>query len=98
MKQSNVLYKDILIRYFDVLQAGVVSQGGNGGGSRTTILNIVMQLRKCAAHPYLFPGIEDQSLPSLGEYMVENCGKMVLLDKLLMRLKELGHVYYCLHK
>jgi Superfamily II DNA/RNA helicases, SNF2 family len=79
------LYKDILLRDIDVLQ------GGNGGGSHTAILNIVMQLRKCAGHPYLFPGIEDRSLPPLGEHLVENCGKMVLLDKLLIRLREKGH-------
>ncbi len=77
------LYRDILIRDIDALQ-------GNSG-SRTAILNIVMQLRKCAGHPYLFPGAEDRSLPPLGEHLVENCGKMVLLDKLLRRLKERGH-------
>jgi SWI/SNF-related matrix-associated actin-dependent regulator of chromatin subfamily A member 5 len=77
------LYRDILIRDIDALQ-------GNSG-SRTSILNIVMQLRKCAGHPYLFPGAEDRTLPPLGEHLVENCGKMVLLDKLLKRLKERGH-------
>eukprot|EP00804_Cyclotella_cryptica_P021885 CCRYP_000846-RA/>CCRYP_000846-RA protein AED:0.28 eAED:0.28 QI:206/0.85/0.87/1/1/1/8/1264/1475 len=79
------LYKDILMRDLDTLT------GGSGGGSRTAVLNIVMQLRKCAGHPYLFPGVEDRSLPPLGEHLVENCGKMVLLDKLLIRLKERGH-------
>ena len=77
------LYRDILIRDIDALQ-------GNSG-NRTAILNIVMQLRKCAGHPYLFPGVEDRTLPPLGEHLVENCGKMVLLDKLLKRLKERGH-------
>jgi SWI/SNF-related matrix-associated actin-dependent regulator of chromatin subfamily A member 5 len=77
------LYRDILIRDIDALQ-------GNSG-SRTAILNIVMQLRKCAGHPYLFPGVEDRTLPPLGEHLVDNCGKMVLLDKLLKRLKERGH-------
>jgi len=76
------LYRDILIRDIDSIQ-------GNSG-SRTAILNIVMQLRKCAGHPYLFPGVEDRSLPPLGEHLVENCGKMVLLDKLLKRLQERG--------
>mmetsp|Transcript_24578 Transcript_24578/g.50608 ORF Transcript_24578/g.50608 Transcript_24578/m.50608 type:complete len:1255 (-) Transcript_24578:97-3861(-) len=79
------LYKDILMRDLDTLT------GKGGGGSRTAVLNIVMQLRKCAGHPYLFPGVEDRSLPPLGEHLVENCGKMVLLDKLLVRLKERGH-------
>jgi hypothetical protein len=27
----------------------------------------------------------------LGEHLVENCGKMVLLDKLLKRMRERGH-------
>jgi SWI/SNF-related matrix-associated actin-dependent regulator of chromatin subfamily A member 5 len=77
------LYRDILIRDIDAIQGT--------SGNRTAILNIVMQLRKCAGHPYLFPGVEDRSLPPLGEHLVENCGKMVLLDKLLKRLKENGH-------
>lgn len=77
------LYRDILTRDIEAIQGK--------SGSRTAILNIVMQLRKCAGHPYLFPGVEDRSLPPLGEHLVENCGKMVLLDKLLTRLKERGH-------
>ena len=79
------LYRDILMRDLDTLT------GKGGAGSRTAVLNIVMQLRKCAGHPYLFPGIEDRTLDPLGEHLVENCGKMVLLDKLLLRLKERGH-------
>ena len=35
--------------------------------------------------------MEDRSLPPLGEHLVENCGKMVLLDKLLKRLRARGH-------
>ena len=77
------VYRDILMRDIDTLQ-------GKGTG-RTALLNIVMQLRKCAGHPYLFPGIEDRSLPPLAEHLVENSGKMVLLDKLLKRLKQKGH-------
>lgn len=79
------LYRNILLRDFDALQG----QGSSGG--RSALLNIVMQLRKCAGHPYLFPGVEDRTLPPLGDHLVNNCGKMVLLDKLLQRLKERGH-------
>ena len=82
-KMQKELYRDILRRDINALQGK--------GSSRTAILNIVMQLRKCAGHPYLFPGVEDRTLPPLGEHLVENCGKMVLLDKLLKRLKERGH-------
>jgi len=79
------LYRDILLRDFDALQ------GQGSSGSRSALLNIVMQLRKCAGHPYLFPGVEDRTLPPLGDHLVSNCGKMALLDKLLKRLKERGH-------
>ena len=79
------VYRDILMRDIDTLQ------GTGKGSGRTALLNIVMQLRKCAGHPYLFPGIEDRSLPPLGEHLVESSGKMVLLDKLLKRLQEKGH-------
>lgn len=77
------LYRDILKREIDTVN-GV-------NGSRTAVLNIVMQLRKCCNHPYLFPGIEDRSLDALGDHLVTTCGKMVLLDKLLIKLKERGH-------
>jgi SWI/SNF-related matrix-associated actin-dependent regulator of chromatin subfamily A member 5 len=50
-----------------------------------------MQLRKCCNHPYLFPGIEDRTLDPMGDHLYLNCGKMVLLDKLLAKLKERGH-------
>ena len=79
------LYKEILLRDIDVVSG---NEGSKGQQGRTAVLNIVMQLRKCAGHPYLFPGQEDRTLPPLGQHLVENCGKMVLLDKLLKRLKE----------
>lgn len=78
------LYRQILLRDIDTVN------GGNSG-SRTAILNIVMQLRKCCNHPYLFPGIEDRALDPLGEHLYANCGKMVLLDKLLGKMFARGH-------
>lgn len=47
---------------------------------------MLMQLRKVCVHPYLFDGVEDRSLPEDGEHLVENSGKMVVLDKLLKKL------------
>ena len=38
-----------------------------------------------------FEGVEDRSLDPLGEHLIENCGKLVVVDKLLKRLKSLGH-------
>ena len=57
---------------------------------------LMLFLTNCLVHkpsrsPYLFPGVEDRTLPPLGEHLVENCGKLVVLDKLLKRLRERGH-------
>ncbi|KAG2500855.1 hypothetical protein HYH03_001616 [Edaphochlamys debaryana] len=60
----------------------------NGGADRAKLLNVVMQLRKCCNHPYLFQGAEPGPPFITGEHLVENSGKLVLLDKLLPRLKE----------
>ena len=79
------LYKKILRREVDTVN------GGGSASSKTALLNIVMQLRKACNHPYLFEGMEDRKLDPLGEHLVTNCGKMVLLDKLLLKMKERGH-------
>jgi len=95
------LYKDLLSRNRDLVigktPAGATAAasggggGGHGGGNRTAILNIVMQLRKCCNHPYLFQGAEDRNLDPHGSHLIDNCGKLVLLDKLLTRLAAKGH-------
>ncbi|KAK9820501.1 hypothetical protein WJX72_011031 [[Myrmecia] bisecta] len=59
----------------------------NGGADRSRLLNIVMQLRKCCNHPYLFQGAEPGPPYFAGDHLVENSGKMVLLDKLLPKLQ-----------
>jgi len=56
-------------------------------GVKTALLNIVMQLKKCCNHPYLFDGAEPEPFEA-GEHLVTNCGKMVILDKLLTSLKQ----------
>ncbi|KAL7558628.1 hypothetical protein ACA910_019459 [Epithemia clementina (nom. ined.)] len=79
------LYKQLLLRDLDSIT------GKAAGKNRTAVLNIVMQLRKCCGHPYLFEGVEDRNLDPLGEHLVDNCGKLSMVDKLLKRLKEKGH-------
>lgn len=61
-----------------------------GGADRSRLLNVVMQLRKCCNHPYLFQGAEPGPPYITGEHLIQNSGKMVLLDKLLPKLKERG--------
>ena len=60
------------------------------GANRTRMLNMLMQLRKCANHPYLFEGAEQPPFTN-DERLIENSGKMTLLDKLLLRLHKEGH-------
>ena len=62
----------------------------NGAGERSRLLNIVMQLRKCCNHPYLFQGAEPGPPFTTDMHLIENAGKMVLLDKLLPKLQEKG--------
>jgi len=85
---QKAVYRQVLMRDIDQINTGF---GGNSSGSRTAILNIVMQLRKCCNHPYLFPGVEDRNENPFGEHLITNCGKMVLLDKLLGKLFERKH-------
>ncbi|KAJ1336566.1 hypothetical protein BSLG_007350 [Batrachochytrium salamandrivorans] len=58
--------------------------------SKTRLQNIVMQLRKCCNHPYLFDGAEPGPPYTTDQHLVDNSGKMALLDKLLQHLKTQG--------
>jgi len=74
-------YKNILSKNIDAL---------NATANRVRMLNILMQLRKCVNHPYLFEGAEQPPFTN-DERLVKNSGKLDLLDKLLPRLKKDGH-------
>jgi SWI/SNF-related matrix-associated actin-dependent regulator of chromatin subfamily A member 5 len=54
-------------------------------------LNLLMQLRKVCNHPYLFPGIELEDAPSMGEHLIETSGKLIILDQLLTKLYAEGN-------
>ncbi|KIK92120.1 hypothetical protein PAXRUDRAFT_830263 [Paxillus rubicundulus Ve08.2h10] len=80
-------YKNILTKNFQGL---VKSANGN---NNISLLNIAMELKKAANHPFLFDGAEnrtDNSEETL-KGLVMNSGKMVLLDKLLARLRQDAH-------
>ena len=60
------------------------------------LLNIIMELKKCCNHPFLFPQAEEEYRGREGDVgavdrLVLTSGKMVLLDKLLRRLKDTSH-------
>uniref|UniRef100_A0A6A7G0I3 ISWI chromatin-remodeling complex ATPase CHR11 n=2 Tax=Hirondellea gigas TaxID=1518452 RepID=A0A6A7G0I3_9CRUS len=79
-KLQKRVYKSILMREIDSLNGSTTQ--------KTRLLNIVMQLRKASNHPYLFDGIEDRDLDPFGEHLIENSGKLVILDKLLTKLRK----------
>merc|ERR1712088_586337 len=67
-----------------------------GGGAQVSLLNIMMELKKCANHPYLLPGpAEDAPIGPNGLFevnaMIKACGKLTLLKKMLDQLKIEGH-------
>ena len=57
------------------------------GSSTSHYKNILVQLRKVCNHPYLFPGVEAEDAPELGEHLIRTSGKMQFLDKLLKKCK-----------
>lgn len=63
---------------------------GAGKTDKMRLLNILMQLRKCCNHPYLFDGAEPGPPYTTDTHLVENSGKMRILDKLLPRLQQEG--------
>ncbi|KAK6365878.1 uncharacterized protein PV06_04637 [Exophiala oligosperma] len=78
--------------YQRILEKDIDAVNGAGGKreSKTRLLNIVMQLRKCCNHPYLFEGAEPGPPYTTDEHLVYNSGKMIILDKILNRMKEEG--------
>ncbi|XP_074651868.1 SWI/SNF-related matrix-associated actin-dependent regulator of chromatin subfamily A member 5-like [Tubulanus polymorphus] len=76
-------YTKILMKDIDVVN-------GAGRSDKMRLLNILMQLRKCCNHPYLFDGAEPGPPYTTDKHLVDNCGKMVLLDKLLPKLQADG--------
>lgn len=68
-----------------------------GKMDKMRLLNILMQLRKCCNHPYLFDGAEPGPPYTTDLHLVVNSGKMVVLDKLLPKLKEQGMCIWALY-
>ena len=78
--------------YQKILEKDIDAVNGAAGKreSKTRLLNIVMQLRKCCNHPYLFEGAEPGPPYTTDEHLVYNSGKMVILDKILSRMQKQG--------
>ncbi|XP_043686064.1 chromodomain-helicase-DNA-binding protein 1 isoform X2 [Vespula pensylvanica] len=80
-------YKWILTKNYNALRKGVK-------GSTMTFLNIVIELKKCCNHAFLTKPTENERKDNNDDYLqqlIRGSGKLVLLDKLLVRLRETGH-------
>lgn len=82
-KMQRELYTKILMKDIDIVN-------GAGKLDKMRLLNILVQLRKCSNHPYLFDGVEPGPPYTTDKHLIDNCGKMCILDKLLPRLQDQG--------
>ncbi|XP_057326451.1 chromodomain-helicase-DNA-binding protein Mi-2 homolog isoform X2 [Microplitis mediator] len=82
-------YKYILTRNFEALNP-------KGGGQQVSLLNIMMDLKKCCNHPYLFPAASQEAPTGPngnyeGTALIKAAGKLVLLSRMLKKLRDDGH-------
>uniref|UniRef100_A0A158PBN4 Global transcription activator SNF2L1 n=1 Tax=Angiostrongylus cantonensis TaxID=6313 RepID=A0A158PBN4_ANGCA len=82
-KMQREWYTKVLMKDIDVIN-------GAGKVEKARLMNILMHLRKAANHPYLFDGAEPGPPYTTDQHLVDNSGKMVVLDKLLLKLKQQG--------
>lgn len=76
---------------FDIYEKLLKSQNifSDTSGKKTNsrqLNNLLMQLRKACQHPYLFDGAEPDGADEYGEHIVENCGKLKFVDRLLKHI------------
>lgn len=67
-KMQRDLYRDIIMAKKD--------------GTKQSLSNIIMQLRKASIHPYLFPEMDNEDI-AMGDHLITNSGKFIILEKLL---------------
>ncbi|XP_057959148.1 CHD3-type chromatin-remodeling factor PICKLE-like [Malania oleifera] len=78
-------YKAILTRNYQMLT--------RRGGAQISLINVVMELRKLCCHPYMLEGVEPDMEDTNESFkqLLETSGKLQLLDKMMVKLKEQGH-------
>ena len=88
-------YKRLLLKESALLKELEKAHSGEAAASGADwkkLSSLLMQLRKCCNHPFLFPGVE----PAEGgegylTQLIDGSGKFQLLDRLLAKLKAGGH-------
>lgn len=88
------LYKSILAKNPELLKALFTTQKQLKQQERANLSNILMQLRKCLCHPFVYSReIEERTDIAAVSHrnLVEASAKLQLLELLLPKLKERGH-------
>ena len=77
---QEAMYKDLLAKTLS-----------DSSGKQVRLQNVLMQLRKCCNHPYLFEWpLDEAGNEVVDEMLMEASGKMKLLDRILDKLKKEG--------
>lgn len=66
-------------------------ESATGAATAKCLSNLVMQLRKCCLHPFLFDGAEVDIDCTTCEDLIAASGKLAVLDMLLRSLYEKNH-------
>ncbi|KAK5706325.1 hypothetical protein LTR97_001313 [Elasticomyces elasticus] len=88
------LYRTILAQNPDLMKAIFSAGGPLKQGERASLSNILMQLRKCLCHPFVYnQGIEERNVTQKASHrnLVDASSKLKLLELLLPKLRERGH-------
>ena len=91
------LYKSILAKNPQLIQSIFQRNGDKAGmkqAERKNLNNILLQLRKCLCHPFLYSkAIEERTADSTASQrnLIEAAGKLRLLQIMLPKLQQRGH-------
>uniref|UniRef100_A0A8C0AYK4 DNA helicase n=1 Tax=Buteo japonicus TaxID=224669 RepID=A0A8C0AYK4_9AVES len=92
-KVEQILRMEMITTLFNSSYILHISTNGSKG-STSGFLNIMMELKKCCNHCYLIKPPDDNEFYNKQEalqHLIRSSGKLILLDKLLIRLRERGN-------
>ncbi|KAG2604632.1 hypothetical protein PVAP13_4NG114681 [Panicum virgatum] len=83
-RKQKEYYKAILTKNYEVL--------ARRNGGQISLINVVMELRKLCCHGFMTDEPDSEPAnPEEGLRLLDSSGKMQLLDKMMVKLKEQGH-------
>ena len=88
------VYRTILAKNPELMKAIFSSEATLKQGERASLNNILMQLRKCLCHPFVYnKSIEERNVSYTTSHrnLVDASAKLKLLELLLPKLQERGH-------